>query len=392
MEQETRAAASIDDVLAEARRVAEDVAGPAAEENDRLARWPEDALRALQQAGLGGLVVAPEDGGLGHGLFGLASVCEALGRACASTAICFGMHCVGSAVIAAKATDAQRRRYLQPIARGEHLTTLSLSEAGSGVHFYLPSTELEPLDETTFRVTGSKTFVTNGGHADSYVISTVAADPGAPAGEFSCVIVDGSTDGLEWGDPWLGFGMRGNDSRTLRLEGVSVPRANLLGQEGEEIWYVFNVIAPYFLTAMAGTYLGVAGAALDEARAHVARRAYSTTGRSLAANPIMQHRLATLWAMVERTRGFVFAAARAADGGSPDALPGVLSSKAEVADCAVHVTNEAMTMTGGIAYAANGRLARCLRDARAAHVMAPTTDVLRTWAGRALLGQPLLSD
>ena len=67
-----------------------------------------------------------------------------------------------------------------------------------------------------------------------------------------------------------------------------------------------------------------------------------------------------------------------------------LRAKAEVADCVVTVANEAMTLCGGAAYRDDARLARILRDARAAHVMAPTTDVLRTWAGRALLGQPLL--
>jgi alkylation response protein AidB-like acyl-CoA dehydrogenase len=70
----------------------------------------------------------------------------------------------------------------------------------------------------------------------------------------------------------------------------------------------------------------------------------------------------------------------------------LLSAKAEVADCAVNVANEAMTLTGGISYQEGSKLDRCLRDARASHVMAPTTDILRTWAGRALLGLPLLAE
>jgi alkylation response protein AidB-like acyl-CoA dehydrogenase len=70
----------------------------------------------------------------------------------------------------------------------------------------------------------------------------------------------------------------------------------------------------------------------------------------------------------------------------------LLSAKAEVAECAVAVSNEAMTLAGGIGYGENARIARCLRDARAAHVMAPTTDILRTWTGRAVLGQPLLAE
>lgn len=378
-------------MLDAARRVAEEVARVHSEDVDREARWPEESIRALQQAGLGGLVVPTEAGGLGGGLGTLAAVCEVIGRECASSAICFGMHCVGSAVIAAKTTDAQQAKYLDPIVEGRHLTTLALSEPGTGSHFYLPQTRLESAQDDTFLVTGGKTFVTNGGHADSYVISAVAAEPDAPLGQFSCVVLDCSADGLEWGPSWSGFGMRGNDSRSLGLEGITVPRSSLLGREGDELWYVFNVIAPFFLMAMAGTYLGATGGALDEIRGHLGRRVYSSSGASLAANPLLQHRFGTLWAAHERTRSFVFDAAARADAGDPDALPGVLSAKAEVADAAVELVNEAMTLAGGIGYAENGRLARALRDVRAAHVMAPTTDQLRTWTGRLLLGQPLLS-
>jgi alkylation response protein AidB-like acyl-CoA dehydrogenase len=86
----------------------------------------------------------------------------------------------------------------------------------------------------------------------------------------------------------------------------------------------------------------------------------------------------------------LYSAARAGDLGTPDALMSVLSSKAEVADSAVWVANEAMTLCGGSAYLENSDLARYLRDARASHVMAPTTDILRIWAGRTALGLPLL--
>ncbi|MCZ9345912.1 acyl-CoA dehydrogenase family protein, partial [Streptomyces sp. TRM76130] len=73
----------------------------------------------------------------------MAQVGEATGRACASTSICFGMHLVGSAVIAAKASHRQREAYLRPIAAGEHLTTLALSEPGTGGEFWLPQMRME---------------------------------------------------------------------------------------------------------------------------------------------------------------------------------------------------------------------------------------------------------
>ena len=386
----TQAPGSVAEAAARAGEVAERVARPLVPRTDS-GTWPEEAVRALQAAGLGGLSAPRPLGGAGLGLAGVAAVSEALGRVCASTALCFGMHCVATAVIAAKPTERQRKEFLDPIVAGEHLTTLALSEPGTGAHFWLPQTRMTRV-EAGLRIDGEKFFVTNGSHADSYVVSTVAADPGAPVGEFSCALVPAEADGLTWQEPWTGIGMRGNSSRGVRLDDVRLGTDHLLGAEGDQLWYVFEVVAPYFLVAMAGTYLGVAQASLDEATAHLARRAHAHSGRRLAAEPLLQHRLGVLWAQVERTRRLVHWAADEADTGGPSALPGLTSAKAEVAQCAVEVTNEAMTLVGGIGYRDRSPLERHLRDARAADVMSPTTDILRTWTGRALLGLPLLGE
>jgi len=370
-----------------AREVAREVAAPRAEETDSGV-WPDEALRALQSS-LGGLVVPREDGGSGLGLRALAAVCETLGEVCASTAICFGMHNVASAVIGAKPTERQRKEFLRPIAAGEHLSTLALSEPGTGAEFWLPQTELTSEGEG-WRLNGEKSFVTNGSKADSYVVSTVAADPEAPAGEFSCVVVWGDSPGLSWHGSWDGIGMRGNSSLAARLDDIAVGPDALLGAPGDQIWYVFEVVAPYFLTAMAGTYLGVTQAALTEATAHIKRRRHAHNGRSISSEPVLQHRLGVLWAEVQATRRLVYWAAEEADAGGRDALPALAAAKAQVADTAVTVTNEAMTLVGGVGYRDRYPMERHLRDARASHVMSPTTDILRTWTGRALLDVPLL--
>lgn len=382
---------SIEESVDRATTIAREVVARNAVRVDEAAEWPEEAIRALLDAGLGGLVVPVEDGGHGHGLLALARVSEALGREGASTALCFAMHCVGSAVMAARPTSAQRTRYLKPIAQGRHLTTLTLSEPGTGAHFWLPRTRLEHAGEDLV-VTGAKTFVTSGGHADSYVVSAVRHDSPASVGEFSCVVVDAETEGLEWGDPWDGFGMRGNSSRSLRLEGVRLRPDAVLGEPGDQIWYVFNVVAPYFLVAMAGAYFGVAVGAFEEARRHVVERRYDHDGSRLAEQPVIQHHVGEMWARLERTRQLVHHAAQLGDRGHADALPALAAAKAEVADCAVGITNDAMTLVGGIGYREHGSLGRRLRDARAAHVMSPTTDLLRLWTGRAVLGEHLLGE
>ena len=375
-------------LVEQTRAVCLDVIAPAADRIDADGHWPREGLQALASAGLSGLTVPRAHGGLGHGLLGLAAVTETIGRACASTGTCFGMHCVGAAVIAAKATAHHASRYLEPIARGEHVTTLALSESGSGSHFFLPGTRLE-RDGDSYLVSGHKQFITSGGHADSYVLSTGAPDE-AIEGEFSCLVVDGDAPGLRWGEPWRGFGMHGNSSRALELDRVRVPAANLLGEEGDQVWYVFEVVAPYFLTAMAGVYLGVAQAALDETIQHMKRRRYAHSGQTLADVDLLQHRVGQLWTGVEKSRLLLHHAARLGDLGSPDALTAVLASKADIAHTAVNTANEALTLCGGIAYRENSALTRHLRDARAAPVMAPTTDLLTLWTGRSALGLPLI--
>jgi alkylation response protein AidB-like acyl-CoA dehydrogenase len=381
--------ANLLNLRATAEAVTRDHIAPHGAQVDADCAWPGHSLRALADAGLLGLQVPRRLGGHGEGLLALAVITETIARACASSAMCYAMHCVGTAVIAAKATPYHEERYLRAIAAGRHITTLALSEAGTGAHFYLPQTELE-RDGRQFVVRGSKHFVTNGGQADSYVLSTRASSPDAAAGEFSCLVVDGDAPGMTWLDPWRGLGMRGNASRGLRLDGVRMPEENLLGAEGDQIWYVFEVVAPYFLIAMAATYLGIAQAALDVTLPHLTTRHHEHTAGSLAEVPVLQHKVAEMWMAVEKLRGLTYHAAKLGDLGHPGATAAIMAAKADAGDTSVWVTNEAMTCCGGIAYRENGVLGRLLRDARASHVMSPTTHLLKTWIGRAVLGQPLL--
>lgn len=382
---------TLEEAISTAQRLSRDVLAATCARVDAECLWPEESLRALQREGLGGLVIPARLGGSGQGLLALAQVCEALGAECPSTSLCFGMHCVGSAVIAAKATPDQEARFVRPIAEGKHLTTLALSEPGTGVHFYFPQTTLRS-EEDGLRVQGSKTFVTNGGHADSYVVSAVAADPGALPGHFSCVVVPADAEGLCWKEQWRGIGMRGNSARTVTLSEVKVPHGNLLGKEGDQIWYVFNVVTPYFIVAMSGTYLGLAARALQETVDHLKARVYQHGAAPPSANAVVQRDLGTMWRTVERTRRLLYHAAAEADAGGPGAVAALCSAKADVAECAVKVTNMAMTLCGGVGYREGGRLERLLRDARAADVMSPTTALLETWVGRATLGLPILGE
>jgi alkylation response protein AidB-like acyl-CoA dehydrogenase len=157
-------------ILETVQNISSTVVAEDAEATDRLARWPERSLRSFQKEGLGGLTVPVEYGGLGQGTKTLAKVCEIIGQSCTSTAICYGMHAVGSAVIASKATDYQQEKYLTPICEGRHLTSIALNETGSGSQFYLPQTRMQYHSESEYNINGAKSFVLNGGKADSYII------------------------------------------------------------------------------------------------------------------------------------------------------------------------------------------------------------------------------
>lgn len=380
----------LDEVLELVSEIAVSTVAENAEETDAKAQWPERNLREIQRVGLGGLVVPTHLGGCGQGMTGLAKVCELLGRYCPSTALCFGMHCVGSAVLSAKASPEQVERFLQPICQGRHLTTLALSEPGSGSHFYFPESVLK-ASGTGYCLKGTKSFVTNGGCADSYVVSARAGEADAPPGQFSCLIIPGETDGIRWKEPWQGLGMRGNSSRAADFD-VKVPSDLLLGAEGDQLWYIFNVIAPHFLVAMAGTYLGLARRALDAAISHLKNRSYLHSGSGLSEADVLQHRVGTMWGKLEAAAQLVYSAAGQGDQGSESATLALFSAKSEMAEVAVTIVNDSMTLMGGIAYREGSLMERLLRDVRAAHVMAPTTDLLRLWSGRMLLGQPILGD
>jgi len=383
---------NLDRLIEQAAIISKEVAAKEALTADREGVWVAETMKALQDSKLTGLVVPKANGGLGHGLLALAKISEELGKGYSSAGLCFGMHCVGTAVIAAKATGWQQEQYLVPIAEGKHITTLALSETGTGAHFYFPQTPLIAVTEDAFLVNGTKSFVTNGAHANSYVVSTLGASAEAEADQFSCILVDAGMEGIEWGKPWDGLGMRGNASCTMTLNEVHIPGRNILGEKGDQLWYIFNVVAPYFLMSMAGTYLGIAEAALTEAKATLAKRSYAHNGSGLASVGFLQHKLGTLWAKVERTRRLVYHAAQGGDHHEANSILHLLSAKAEVAHCVMDVVNEVMTIAGGQGYQHNSHLGMLLRDARAAHVMSPTTDLLYTWMGRILLDQPIFSD
>ncbi|HTE85859.1 MAG TPA: acyl-CoA dehydrogenase family protein [Dehalococcoidia bacterium] len=366
-----------------ARRLAETVLLPCAAQVDQTRQYPAEGLRALADEGLLGLLVPAQYGGRGGTLTDLALVSEALGWGCASTAMCFLMHSCACALIAAKATPEQGERWLRPAASGEARATLAFSERLTGAHFYNPEIAAT-RSNGAFSLSGRKSFVTSGGHAQLYpVLVKASGDPG-----LDILVLTPDLPGVNFDGSWDGVGMAGNSSIGMVLSDVAVPAANLLGSQGDGMELVFNVVAPTFLIGLAAVNIGIAQAALDGAVGHAKERHYAD-GTDLAGLSVIQDYLAEMSITTQSARQLVREAARSASAGEEAALPLVMQAKVAATEAAAAVTEQAMRVGGGIAYSRGLALERHWRDAHAGAVMAPTNEVLKGWLGKILAGLPL---
>jgi isovaleryl-CoA dehydrogenase len=349
---------------------------------DREHAFPAAAMGALAEAGGLGLLVPEEHGGAGGGLSALAEACETVGSACASTGMVFLMHSVTAATIALG--GGQRAgEYLRSLASGERVGTLAFSERGTGAHFYAPELEAVRHDGGV-QISGRKSFVTSGGHADIYLVLVQSA-----TGEgLDCFAVERDTAGMRFDGVWQGLGMAGNSSIALELSNVEVDDAARIGDAGAATNLVFTIVAPFFLVGLAAVNVGIAAAALKAATEHAANRRYGD-GSLLAEVQVIQHLIAEMDIAVRTARLLVREAAGLGDAGDEGALVPIMEAKVCATETAATVTQRALEVCGGKGYTPALPIERHLRDARAGAVMAPTNGVLRGWIGKALAGLPV---
>jgi alkylation response protein AidB-like acyl-CoA dehydrogenase len=379
---------SAQDLLQENEKLAKEVLAPRADEIDRTRRFPRQNIEELGRSGLLGLVVPTEYGGAGAGLPEMVQVLERMAQACASTAMVTLMHYCGTAVIAAKGSAALKQNLLPAIGRGDHLATLAFSEAGSGGHFYMPVSEVK-RNGHGLHLTAQKTFVTSAGEADSYVVSTRKAGASGPT-DLDLYLVARGAKGFEVGVPFEGLGLAGNGSAPMKLDEVELEEEKRLGNEGSGFQTMMEVVLLHFQVGVAAVSLGIASAAFQAASAHVTARKYEHAGgAALSAIPRVQFLAAEMALELRSARAYLSETIRRAGAGDPEAMLDVLGVKARAAEAALAVVSRAMTLGGGAAFGRRGGLERIFRDAQAASVMAPSTDVLKEFLGKACLGVPL---
>jgi isovaleryl-CoA dehydrogenase len=363
-------------------RVVNDVIVPTAGEVDRDGVFPEAAVVALGDAGLLGLTTAAEMGGGGKGLREATEVVEALAYHCGSTAMVVLMHYAAVPVIEAYGPAGVRKA----VAAGQHLTTLAFSEAGSRSHFWAPL-GTATREDGHVRLDAHKSWVTAATHAHSYVWSS---RPMAADGPMTLWLVPSDADGLSRPDPFDGLGLRGNASMPVHASGVQVPVDAMLGDDGAGLDIGLTLVLPAFLVMSAGFCLGIMEAVTAETGVHLTTTRLAHLDQSLAEQPILRHGYARMRLETDRTRAFLLDTLAALEGGRADAMLRVLEVKAAAAESAVEVTDLAMKLCGGAAFRKELGIERRFRDARAARVMAPTTDALLDFVGRALSGLPLV--
>jgi alkylation response protein AidB-like acyl-CoA dehydrogenase len=347
---------------------------PRAAETDRTGQYPQECLDALKQAGLFGLRVSKEHGGLGENMLTTSLIVEEISKKCPSTAMCYKMHLEAAEIICRIPTPYQVERFVEPMARGEVFTTIAGSESqGEGDNWNAAQTASH-VD----RVAGGyqinnvrKSYVTSAGQATHYQFACrVGAD--TPQSDRSALFVE--RDNIEWEivEPWNGLGMRGNNSSPVRFNGF-VPQENLLGAEHTLARDTGAFNRPVLTLTYAAAYLGIASGAYEIACEEVAKR-FPSGSRRLD-RPVNQRRIAEMGTQIEAARALLHAASSVFDQGRDPSQLAYSQAKVACSEAGVRVTQDCMSIFGGTAFAARLPFERYFRDARAGLVMGMANDM-----------------
>lgn len=362
-------------------RIIGDTVAPKARTTDNNSSFPRVAIDSLGKMGFLGLISAKDVGGMGLGIAEAANVIEALAKVCPSTAMVVTMHFCGTAVIEKYGSIELRK----DIAKGKHLTTLAWSEVGSRSHFWAPlGTAHKELD--TYVVNCKKTMVTSALEADSYVWSS---KPASGDGAATLWLVNKDNPALVCTKAFDGMGLRGNASAPMTSENMKLPESAMLGSDGGGFDIMIGLVLPIFSTLNASCSLGIMEGALAAAINHVTGNKLEHLNATLAELPTIRAYLARARISTDMVRTLRDDTLMAIKDNRSDLMLRVMQVKVAAADTALEVTDIAMRVCGGAAFSKDIGIERFFRDARAAHIMAPTSDVLFDFIGKAICNLPV---
>ena len=363
-----------------AREFAEGEIAPVIARYDEAEEFPADLIAKLGSLGFLGALFPPEYGGAGLDYVAYALVVEELSRVDGSVGITMWAHnslCTNH--IYSFGTEAQRERYVPPLARGEVLGAWGLTEPGSGSDAVAMRTRaVEAAD--AFVLDGTKAFITNGSVAGTAVV-LAKTDPTAGGRGVSAFILEKGMPGFRAGQRYKKLGLHASDTAELVLEGARVPKANLLGARNRGFQDTKKVLEGGRI-AMAAMAVGLAQGALDQAVGYAKER--QAFGQPIGAFQGIRAMLADLATEVEAARLLTLRAAYGKDQGRP-VMREASMAKVFASEVAVRCATKAVQVHGGYGYTREFPAERFYRDAKLCEIGEGTSEVQRMVIARSLL-------
>lgn len=353
---------------------------PLAQEIDEEERFPEETVEKLKKQGFLGIPLPKEYGGQGADSLAYAMCVEELAKVCGTTSVIVSAHtslCCDP--IKKFGTEAQKQKFLVPLAKGEKLGAFGLTEPGAGTDAAGQQTKAV-LDGDEYVLNGSKVFITNGKYADVYVIFAMTDKSKGTKG-ISAFIVEKGTPGFTFGTKEKKMGIRASATYELIFTDCRIPKENLLGAEGKGFAIAMTTLDGGRI-GIASQALGLAAGALEATIAYVKER--KQFGKSLGKFQNTAFQLADMATKVEAARALVYRAAIAKDTQAKFSVEAAMA-KLYAAEVAMEVTTKAVQLHGGYGYMREYDVERMMRDAKITEIYEGTSEVQRMVISGSLL-------
>ena len=360
------------------RRFAAEQLAPNAARWERERQFPREALKGLAGMGLYGITIPEKWGGAGLDYTAMAIACEEISAGHCASATIVAVNNLVAGIINGYGSDAQKSKWLKPLAQGELLGAFCLTEPHVGSDAAAITTRAERKDGH-YVIHGVKQFITSGKNADIAVVFAVT-DKGAGKKGISALLVPTKTPGYIVSRIEEKAGQHASDTAQITFENCRVPADSLLSQEG--VGYriaLANLESGRINVAAQAT--GVARAALEAAIAYALER--KSMGKALIEHQAVNFRLADMATQVEAARQLYLHAAAMRDAGKP-CIKEASMAKLFASEAAEKVCSDAIQIHGGYGYVADFPVERFWRDARVTKIYEGASDIQRMVIGRTL--------
>ena len=378
------------ELQATVRKLAQERVAPRAREIDRTGEYPDDVFELFVEAGLTGLCIPEEYGGAGAGILGLTIAIEEVAKYSNSAALMLLLTRLPTGPVMIAGTPEQNQRYVRPVATGAARAAFGLSEPQAGSDVMGMRTRAVP-DGDDWRLTGTKCWMSGVRQADWYCVFAKTGPVDSRAHDsVSAFIVERSWPGVDVGRVDHKMGVKGVDTGELVLDGVRVPRENVIGEIGGFRLAMLGLNSMRPIVAARG--IGLAEGALMYAVEYVKQR--EAFGQTIADFQGVQWKIAELAAEIEAARLLTYRAAWMADRSqfTKEYVPFLSMAKYYATELAVKVSGEALQMLGAAGYMEDHPTELYYRDAKQLTIVEGTTQVQLGLIARGVLDHDLWWD